>query len=145
MLWTVKYAPQAVKDICGNKGQVQKLQDWLHNWCADPGRLKGAQPAHFRVAFLVAHRQKNRESGFKKPGKDGTGISRAMMIYGPPGIGKTTAAHLVAKLEGYDVIELNASDTRSKKLLQAEVSNTTGQHSIAGFYKPVGRLARHFA
>lgn len=31
-LWTVRYAPQNIKDICGNKGQVEKLQQWLHDW-----------------------------------------------------------------------------------------------------------------
>jgi replication factor C subunit 1 len=31
-LWTVRYAPQHVKDICGNKSQVEKLQQWLHDW-----------------------------------------------------------------------------------------------------------------
>jgi len=31
-LWTVRYAPQHVKEICGNKGQVEKLQLWLHDW-----------------------------------------------------------------------------------------------------------------
>lgn len=32
-LWTDKYAPTSLKDICGNKGQVLKLQNWLGNWC----------------------------------------------------------------------------------------------------------------
>ena len=31
-LWTVRYAPQHVKDICGNKSQVEKLQQWLRDW-----------------------------------------------------------------------------------------------------------------
>lgn len=31
-LWTVRYAPQNLKEICGNKGQVDKLQQWLHDW-----------------------------------------------------------------------------------------------------------------
>ena len=31
-LWTVRYAPQNLKEVCGNKGQVDKLQQWLHDW-----------------------------------------------------------------------------------------------------------------
>jgi replication factor C subunit 1 len=31
-LWTTRYAPQSLKEICGNKGQVEKLQQWLHDW-----------------------------------------------------------------------------------------------------------------
>src|ERR1700722_10899587 len=31
-LWTTRYAPQKLKDICGNKGQVEKLQQWLRDW-----------------------------------------------------------------------------------------------------------------
>lgn len=36
---------------------------------------------------------------------------------GPPGVGKTTTSYLVAKELGLDIMEMNASDTRSKKLL----------------------------
>ena len=93
-LWTDRYAPQTLKEICGNKGQIEKLQGWLGSWDAS---LK---------------------SGFKKPGKEGMNVFRAVMITGPPGIGKTTSAHLCAKLAGFTPIELNASDARSKKLVE---------------------------
>lgn len=54
------------------------------------------------------------------------GVYRAVLISGPPGIGKTTAAHLVSKIEGFVPLELNASDVRSKKLLEAtaNIDNT---------------------
>lgn len=75
---------------------------------------------------LLPFRPKNLKSGFKKPGPDGAGMFRAVLISGPPGIGKTTAAHLIGELAGYNVIEMNASDTRSKKLLEvcASASNS---------------------
>ena len=40
------------------------------------------------------------------------------LLYGPPGIGKTTSVHLIAKRLGYHLIELNASDQRKKEDLQ---------------------------
>nr|VWO96876.1 Uncharacterized protein [Ganoderma boninense] len=102
-LWTDRYAPQTLKEICGNKGQIEKLQGWLSSWAAS---LK---------------------SDFKKPGKEGMNVFRAVMITGPPGIGKTTSAHLCAKLAGFTPIELNASDARSKKLVEnsTNIMNTS--------------------
>ncbi|RXG69240.1 Replication factor C subunit 1 [Armadillidium vulgare] len=48
-------------------------------------------------------------------------------------IGKTTTAHLVAKEVDFDVVELNASDTRSKKALSEEVSQLLTNKSLAGY------------
>jgi replication factor C subunit 1 len=39
--------------------------------------------------------------------------ARGALVTGPPGIGKTTAVHLVVAAAGMSVIEFNASDTRS--------------------------------
>ena len=63
------------------------------------------------------------------------------MLYGPPGIGKTTAAHLVAKELGYDILEQNASDVRSKSLLNAGVKNALDNMSVVGFFKHKDDLA----
>lgn len=38
---------------------------------------------------------------------------KLLALYGPPGTGKSTLARVVAKLCGYAVREINASDTRS--------------------------------
>ncbi|WP_062399490.1 AAA family ATPase [Methanogenium cariaci] len=40
--------------------------------------------------------------------------ARPLILYGKPGIGKTTAAHAFARDMHWDVIELNASDQRTK-------------------------------
>ena len=61
------------------------------------------------------------------------------MLSGPPGIGKTTAAHLVAKLEGFDVVETNASDTRSKKLMEATLRGVLDTTSLLGFFAGDGK------
>jgi DNA polymerase III delta prime subunit len=72
-------------------------------------------------SLMVFPRPENVKVGFKKPGKHGMNVFRAVMITGSPGIGKTTSAHLCAQLEGFTVIELNASDSRSKKLVEVIV------------------------
>lgn len=43
---------------------------------------------------------------------------RGSLISGPPGIGKSTMAHLIAKTAGYTITEYNASDTRSISMLR---------------------------
>ncbi|CAG8772219.1 7545_t:CDS:2, partial [Racocetra persica] len=105
-LWSDKYKPKSLKEVCGNKSAVENLQKWLKAW------------------------ESNLKNGFNF-----NSSFPAVLISGPPGIGKTTAAHLVGKLEGYDVKEFNASDTRSKKALEMAVKTATRNTSIMGFFR----------
>ncbi|CAO1637864.1 unnamed protein product [Parajaminaea phylloscopi] len=116
-LWTVKYAPSKPKDLMGNNAQVEVLRDWLENWT------------------------QSLSDNFRKPGPSGARIKPAILISGPPGIGKTTAAHLVAKMCGYTPLELNASDTRSKKLIEASLSNVINNKSLDNWYNGGGQQA----
>lgn len=40
--------------------------------------------------------------------------ARACLIFGPPGIGKTSAVRIISSEMGFGVLEINASDKRSK-------------------------------
>lgn len=104
-LWTVKYAPSKLEEICGNKSSVVKMTQWLSSW---------------QEKFIL--------------GKSKDTETRAVLIHGPPGIGKTTAAHLVAKSLGYDVLEKNASDVRSMNLLKGGIGNVLDNTSVVGFF-----------
>lgn len=55
---------------------------------------------------------------------------RAALLTGPPGIGKTTTAHLIAEELGYDVLEMNASDERSAAAVKAIVDRCARASNI---------------
>ncbi|KAI8388177.1 replication factor RFC1 C terminal domain-containing protein [Radiomyces spectabilis] len=106
-LWTEKYKPQSVEEILGNKELVRKISTWLEHW------------------------QENMAKGFPaNADKDGLSAYRAMLLSGPPGIGKTTTAHVVAKTYGYAALEFNASDVRSKQVLKNETRMLKGKKVV---------------
>ncbi|CAJ0869991.1 3413_t:CDS:10 [Entrophospora sp. SA101] len=107
LIWADRYRPTSLEELCGNNTSIKTLKTWLHDW-----------ETNFKLGFKC-------KTNGKYP---------AVLISGPPGIGKTTAAHLVGKHEGYDIKEFNASDVRNKKTLNLTIRIATGNMSIASFY-----------
>ncbi|XP_034114880.2 replication factor C subunit 1 [Drosophila albomicans] len=118
MAWVDKYKPNSIKDIVGQAGpssNVTKLMNWLSKWYVNhDGKKKPQRPNPWA---------KNDDGSFFK----------AALLSGPPGIGKTTTATLVTKELGFDAVEFNASDTRSKRLLKEEVASLLGNKSLYGY------------
>ncbi|KAJ8954153.1 hypothetical protein NQ318_005747 [Aromia moschata] len=120
MSWTEKYKPNDMKRIIGQQGEksnMSKLKQWLERW------YRNQQPKYRKKIKRPSPWTKNYDGAFYK----------AALLSGPPGVGKTTTATLVSKELGFDVVEFNASDTRSKKLLHEEVSHLLSTNTIAEF------------
>ncbi|XP_055690755.1 replication factor C subunit 1 [Lutzomyia longipalpis] len=116
--WVDKYAPSTSKQIIGQQGAASnlvKLTNWLTKWYSNHDGTKKLQ----------------RPSPWAK--SDDGAFFKAALLSGPPGVGKTTTATLVCRELGFDVVEFNASDTRSKRLLKEQVSELLSNKSLFGF------------
>ncbi|QLC32808.1 replication factor C large subunit [Halarchaeum sp. CBA1220] len=56
----------------------------------------------------------------------------AVIVHGSPGVGKTSAAHALANDMGWDVIELNASDTRTKDVIERVAGEAAKSGTLVG-------------
>jgi replication factor C subunit 1 len=112
--WLSKYAPSNF-DNCLLKPDEKTLMD---KW------LKGLVDSGNNIE------KKTKPKGKKVKNPLDT---NCLFLYGPPGIGKTTIAKLLLKKYNYDVLEFNASDTRTAKTIQDKLNKVGGSHNVVDF------------
>jgi replication factor C large subunit len=56
----------------------------------------------------------------------------AVVVHGSPGVGKTSAAHALAADEGWDVVELNASDQRTADVIERVAGEAARSGTLTG-------------
>ncbi|XP_027330673.1 chromosome transmission fidelity protein 18 homolog isoform X2 [Abrus precatorius] len=61
---------------------------------------------------------------------------KILLLCGPPGLGKTTIAHVAARHCGYDVVEVNASDDRSASRIEAKILDVVQMNSVLSDSRP---------
>jgi len=58
--------------------------------------------------------------------------SRPLLLVGPSGVGKTTLVQVLARKFDYDLIEMNASDTRNREDLETLIMPMFNNTSVSG-------------
>lgn len=92
-LWVDKYKPTSSEDLVANRKLVSDLRGWLDTW----------KDKFLRGDGHSVKLKNRRDSDYA-----------AVLLVGQPGIGKTTAAHIVCREAGFEPHEYNASDVRNK-------------------------------
>lgn len=120
--WVDKYKPKSMMQLVGQHGDkspMTKLMGWLEKWAetnlGEAGKIKRPKPAPWAA------------------GSNGTPF-KAALLSGSPGVGKTTCAYMACQLLGLKMVEMNASDVRNKKQLDAHVGQLSGSHQIDQFF-----------
>ncbi|XP_043970043.1 ATPase family AAA domain-containing protein 5b isoform X3 [Gambusia affinis] len=131
VLWTDKYVPQHSSEIIGNSASVNKLHSWLKNW---------KQRADSDERRQMAERKQDEnsdswdcgdfqgEAGLEEGGAEPLG--KAMLLSGPPGVGKTAAVYACAQELGFKVFEVNCSSRRSGRHVLSQLKETTQSHLV---------------
>ncbi|MHB8153907.1 MAG: AAA family ATPase [Bacillati bacterium] len=70
--------------------------------------------------------------GWAKSWENNRPAYKSMLLYGPPGVGKTSTAHAIANDFHWDILEMNASDSSKPSDLKELIGNAIYTPSVSG-------------
>ncbi|KAH0371235.1 P-loop containing nucleoside triphosphate hydrolase protein, partial [Aureobasidium melanogenum] len=117
LMWTEKYRARKFTELVGDDRTHRSVMHWLKRWdeIVFPGSSR--KPKHRKNAEHAEQERPHR---------------KVLLLTGPPGLGKTTLAHVCAKQAGYEVQEINASDERSRDVVKGRIRDMVGTENVRG-------------
>ncbi|KAK9162225.1 hypothetical protein Syun_003127 [Stephania yunnanensis] len=110
-LWTDKYQPKKASEVCGNNESVQFLNEWLGSWRE---RYSGVRKNSKCDSHTFIQDEYSLEEGDSDTeSMDGASSRNVLLITGPVGSGKSASIYACASEQGFEVIEVSASDWRN--------------------------------
>ncbi|KAK2758378.1 hypothetical protein FQN54_004228 [Arachnomyces sp. PD_36] len=123
-MWAEKYRAKKFTDLIGDDRTHRSVLRWLKGWdrIVFPGLAKAKKKTSENDTEERVHR-------------------KILLLPGPPGLGKTTLAHVCAKQAGYEVLEINASDERSRDVVKGRIKDAVGTENVRGINVGTGDAA----
>ncbi len=132
--WVEKYRPNSVKEMALPTarlgGQRVRLAEELKNFIKlffEERKRVNAENKRIRE-FNRTVIEKDQKEEIKIPSE-----KAAILLEGPPGIGKTSIVYALANDFNMEVIETNASDTRTRATIERRLKETTKSRGIMDF------------
>ncbi|XP_038065359.1 chromosome transmission fidelity protein 18 homolog [Patiria miniata] len=138
-LWVDQYAPRRYTDLLSDDGINRNLLFWLKLWdhlvfgkekkqrkkpkLEQQQKQAEAKNLKFKNKFQQEEQQEELDEN-NRP------VHKIALLCGPPGLGKTTLAHIIAGHAGYNVVEMNASDDRSVEVFRNKLESSTQMQSV---------------
>jgi DNA polymerase III delta prime subunit len=132
--WVEKYRPKSLKEMAlpvakvkGHKINLgEELTNFINEFFIEIEKIN-EENAKIKL-FNKTSIEKEQKEELKLPPE-----KAAVLLEGPPGIGKTSIVYALANDLNMDVIETNASDTRTRRAIEDKLKETVKSRGIMDF------------
>ncbi|XP_058724512.1 uncharacterized protein LOC131595988 isoform X2 [Vicia villosa] len=133
-LWIHKYKPTKASEVCGNNESLKFLRDWLHLWHERryQNRKGSSDKDHIDIPNVDSDYN---SADCDHASKDEGSLKNVLLITGPVGSGKSAAVYACAREQGFEVLELNASDWRNGAAVKQYFGDALGSHGVKSLVK----------